>query len=297
MIRSRKENIMTTIKALIKRHPVLTYYILVFAISWGGILIVVGPGGYPGTSEQVERLSLPVLLALFAGPSVSGLVMTGLVHGRAGLRDLRSRLFRRVGIRWYAVALLFAPLLVTVVLLVLLLFSPEFVPGIAATSDKVFLLLFGIGWGLIGGGLLEETGWTGFAVPELRRRYSAFTTGLIVGILWGIWHILVSFWMSGTASGDLSLAIFLPAMVFYMVSLPAYRVLLVWVYDRTGNLLVVMLMHAVFSTSRIILNPPALALVPGLHYDLALAIALWVVVAVTHSRQTLPQPAQGALPG
>jgi membrane protease YdiL (CAAX protease family) len=288
---------MSAIKTFILKHPALAYYILVFAISWGGILIVVGSGGYPGTSEQVERLSLPVLLALFAGPSVSGLVMTGLMHGQAGLRDLRSRLFRRVGARWYAVALLFAPLLVTVVLLVLRLFSAEFIPGIAATSDKVFLLLFGIGWGLIGGGLLEETGWTGFAVPELRRRYSAFTTGLIVGILWGVWHILITFWMSGTPSGDLSLAIFLPAMIFYMVSLPAYRVLLVWVYDRTGSLLVVMLMHAIFSTSRIILNPPALALVSGLIYDLALAIVLWVVVAVAHSRQTLLQPAQGTLPG
>ena len=45
---------MTTIKAFIKRHPVLTYYALTFAISWGGILVVVGPGGIPGTTEQVD---------------------------------------------------------------------------------------------------------------------------------------------------------------------------------------------------------------------------------------------------
>ena len=36
------------IRALIKRHAVLSYYALVFAISWGGILIVVGSGGIPG---------------------------------------------------------------------------------------------------------------------------------------------------------------------------------------------------------------------------------------------------------
>ncbi|MDP2857985.1 MAG: hypothetical protein Q8P50_08415 [Bacillota bacterium] len=98
----------------IKRHPVLTYFALTFSISWGGILIVVGPGGIPGTREEFERLFPVVILALMAGPSVAGIVLTGLVHGWAGLRELLSRLLRwQVGARWYAVALLTAPLLMT----------------------------------------------------------------------------------------------------------------------------------------------------------------------------------------
>jgi len=289
---------MKTIKAFMMKHPVLTYYILVFTISWGGILLVVGSSGYPGSSEQIEKLSLPALLALFAGPSLSGLIMTGLVHGRVGFRDLFSRLLRwRVEARWYVIALLFAPLLVTVILLGLLLFSPMYIPGIAVRSDKVSWLVFSLVWGLIGGGLLEETGWTGFVVPELRRRYSVFTTGLIVGILWGIWHILITFWMSGTPSGDLSFAIFVPAMIFNLVSLPAYRVLLVQFYDRTGSLLLVMLMHALFSSSRMILNPPGLELLFGVILELVLATVLWLVVALTTRHQTRPQPARGALTG
>jgi hypothetical protein len=143
---------MTTIQAFSKRHPVLTFYAVVFLISWGGILILAGPGGIPGTSEQVERLMPFMLLALFAGPSVAGILLTSLVSGRAGLRELLSRLLRwQVGARWYAVALLFAPLLVTAVLLALSLLSPEFLPGIVTTEDRVTLLLFGIAWGLIGG--------------------------------------------------------------------------------------------------------------------------------------------------
>ena len=46
---------MSTIRAFIKR-PLLTYFALAFAVSWGGILIVVGPGGIPGTSRQTEML-------------------------------------------------------------------------------------------------------------------------------------------------------------------------------------------------------------------------------------------------
>jgi len=289
---------MKTIKAFMMKHPVLTYYILVFTISWGGILLVVGSSGYLGSSEQIEKLSLPALLALFAGPSLSGLIMTGLVYGREGFHDLFSRLLRwRVEARWYVIALLFAPLLVTAILLGLLLFSPIYIPGIAVRSDKVSWLVFSLVWGLIGGGLLEETGWTGFVVPELRRRYSVFTTGLIVGILWGIWHILITFWMSGTPSGDLSFAIFVPAMIFNLVSLSAYRVLLVQFYDRTGSLLLVMLMHALFSSSRMILNPPGLELLFGVILELVLATVLWLVVALTTRHQTRPQPARGALTG
>jgi membrane protease YdiL (CAAX protease family) len=140
------------------------------------------------------------------------------------------------------------------------------------------LLLFGLGWGLIGGGLLEELGWTGFAVPRLRRRYSALTAGLIVGLLWGAWHLLVAFWASRGLAGQSSLANFVAGfLAFYVIALPAYRVLMVWVYDRTDSLLVAMLMHAMLSASTIVLQP----MTTGSHltWNLVLAAVLWFVVA------------------
>lgn len=271
---------MTTIKAFINRHAVLTYYAVVFAISWGGLLVLAGPGGVPGTQEQVEALFPFMLLVLFAGPSIAGPLLTMLVDGRAGLRDLRARLLRwQVSVRWYVIALLFAPLLVAAVLFVLSLFSPAYLPGILNTSDKLSLLLFGIAWGLIGGGFLEELGWTGFAVPKLQRQYSAITTALIVGILWGVWHILIAFWSSGSLAGEESVAIFVAGfLAFYLGALPAYRILMVWVYDRTESLLVAMLMHASLSASTLILQPLATG-IPYLTWNLVLSAVLWGIVA------------------
>lgn len=271
---------MTPIKTFLKRHPVLTYYALVFAISWGGILILAGPGGLPGTKEQVGTLFPFMLLALFAGPSLAGILATSLVDGRVGLRALGTRLLRwRVGVRWYAIACLFAPLLVTAVLLALSLLSPAYLPGILNTSNKASLLLFGIAWGLIGGGFLEELGWTGFAVPKLRLGYGAVTTALIVGILWGVWHFLIAFWAGGSLAGEDSLAIYVAGfLAFYLGVLPAFRVLMVWVYDRAGSLLVAMLMHASLSASTLILQPLATG-IPYLIWNLVLAATLWVVVA------------------
>ena len=281
---------MAALVGFARRHPGLTYYALVFLISWGGILSLAGPGGIPGTPERVAALMPFALAALFAGPSLAGLACTGLVHGRAGFRDLLSRGLRwRVGARAYTAALLTAPLLVATVLFGLSRISSEFLPGIATAADKPGLLLFGIAWGLVGGGLLEELGWTGFAVPELRRRHGPFATGLIVGLLWGAWHYLIAFWGSGTATGALSLAGFLPAMVFYVASLPAYRVLMVWLYDRTQSLFLAMLMHASFSASMLILQPPSAGLRAGLTWNAVLAALLWGIVGVVAlARRGLP---------
>jgi len=263
----------------VTRHPVTAFYALVFAISWGGILLVIGgPGAIPGSGEQIKRLTLPVLLALFAGPSIGGIVMTGIASGRAGFRELLSRLLLwRVSLRWYAAAILFAPFLVTTVLVALALLSPAFIPAVVTADNKVTLVLFGMGWGLLGGGLLEELGWTGFAAPKLRRRHAALTTALIVGFLWGTWHILIALWMGGGLAEGQWTPYLLGILVFYLAALPAFRVLLVWIYDRTGSLLLVMLMHASFSASMLILQPP-LAGALFLRWNLAIAAALCVVI-------------------
>ena len=144
---------MTTIKAFIKSHPLLSYFALVFAISWGGFVLAVGPGGIPATPEQFTTMPLLAILAVLAGPSVAGILLTGLVYGREGFRNLLTRITRwRVGARWYAVALLItAPLVFTAVLIPLSLISPVFLPGIFASDAKVCIVLMSIVVGLIVG--------------------------------------------------------------------------------------------------------------------------------------------------
>ena len=266
---------MPATKTFVMRHPVVTYFVLTFLISWSGILVVLGPGAFTGATAPTEGLLPLVYLAMFAGPSVAGILLTGLVDGKAGFHDLRSRLLRwRVDVRWYVVALLTAPLVVTAVLLPLSLGSAGFLPGVFTSDDKVSLLVIGLAAGLMTG-LCEELGWTGFVIPRLRLRYGILTTGLIVGLLWGAWHFPL--FSGGDLSGALPLALFLPVQLFTF--LPAYRVLMVWVYDRTGSLLVAMLMHVSLTASTLILQPLDVAGMRALTYDLVLAAALWLLIA------------------
>jgi uncharacterized protein len=266
---------MKTSKAFIKSHPLLSYFALTFAISWGGMLLVIAVGGAGGVP----------MLAWVAGPPIAGILLTGLVYGRAGFRDLLTRMRRwRVGARWYAVALLTAPLVFTAILLAFSLSSPEFLPRILTTSNTASVLLFGIGWGLIGGGFLEELGWTGFAVPTLlrRMRYGVLSTGLTVGAMWAVLHFL-AFYYLGRPSGAIPLAIFVPLDVFITVmGMTAFRVLMVWVYDRSGGSLLVagILMHASYTAFTFILAPLTISGVAFLTITFAEASALWMVIAV-----------------
>ena len=258
------------------------------------------PHGMPTTSEQSGKLWPIVFIPYFLGPSIASIVLTGFASGKAGLRALFSRLLRwRVGACWYAVALLTAPLLVMAILLPLSLTSPAFLPGIITTDDRLGLILSGLVVGLFFGGLLEELGWTGFAVPTLRQHYGTFGTGIIVGIPWGVWHFLPTFWASGDSAGQLSLSLLLPPCLFYVGVLPVYRVLMVWVHDRTGeSLFVTMLMHASLTANTLFFLAPSVIGVSLMIHYLILTAVMWLIVAVVakskggrFSRQPLPRKA------
>lgn len=268
------------------------YFALTFVISWGAVLLAAGPAGIPATPDEAERHLPVVVFATLAGPSLAGLCLTWFYSGMGGLRALFRRFIKwRVPLSWYVVALLITPMLVAVLLLGLSIGSPEYLPGILVSDDKITLILIGIGYGLAAG-LFEEVGWTGFALPKLRRGYSMLQTGLIIGLLWGVWHFLVALWGSGTSSGSLSLALFLPWVPWNLGVLPAFRVLMGWVYDHTQSLLLSMLMHASLTASLpLILMPAAIGVNLTIFY-LILAAVLWILVAVVMMRDMRPAAAR-----
>jgi membrane protease YdiL (CAAX protease family) len=278
-------------RALIARHAVAAYFVHTFTISWGGVLLAVGgPAGMTGVRAQENPLFPYAVLAMVAGPSVTAFLLTVLLDGRSGLRQFRSRLLKwRVGARWYAVALLAAPLLAAAITMTLSLFSREFRPAIVATDDKAALLLLGLVVGVTAG-FFEELGWTGFAIPRLRQRYGVLATGLIVGVFWSAWHLLVVIWGMGDRAGAIPVALFV--IVDGLAGLPAFRVLMVWVYDRTESLFVAILMHVGVTFSTLALTPQTTGL-RLLAYGLMFAAAVWAVIAaiaVLNGRQLSRQP-------
>jgi membrane protease YdiL (CAAX protease family) len=251
----------------LRRYPVCSFFALAFAISWGGILIVMGATNFNLVELRPLDTGLIFVLMLL-GPSVSGLALTALLEGRAGLRRLVARVAHwRLGLRWYLVALMTMPLLLLVTLWPLSVFLDP------AYSPRFQWHLFAIG--LIAGSF-EEVGWTGFAAPRLLQRQRLFLAGLWLGLVWALWHVLVDFRQNSSAMGALWLLEF---AVLYIGALTAYRVLMTWVYANTQSLLLAVLMHASY-TGWLLTLYPATSLEQGLIWQTGFALALWIVVAV-----------------
>lgn len=291
--------------SLVARRPVLAYAVLTFAISWGGVILAIGGTGALQTAPAEDRRFAIAVLAMIAGPSLSAVLLTALLEGPAGLRRLAARGLKwRVGRRWYAAALATAPVLWMATLVVLSRVSPGFESGVATAKDPAARVTVGLA-AAVAAGVFEEIGWTGFAIPHLRRRRSAVATGLIVGALWGMWHLLTNvLWAVRLSAGDLPLSIFLPVSVAGLLVgyLTAFRVLMVWVYDRTGSLLVAMLMHVSLTACVLILDPVGLTGLSLLAYSAALAAAVWLAAGavagyrrILRARRENPGPATASL--
>jgi membrane protease YdiL (CAAX protease family) len=253
---------------------VLIYFALVFVISWGGGFLILGPEGLPLRAEEFETLGALLYVATLAGPSVAGILLTGIVDGQPGLRQLMALLRRwRVGWSWYALALL--PALVTAATALLMsLASADFRLPMLDSHDKTGVLTRALGPALLVG-VFEEIGWTGFAAPHLRARHSILATGLAVGVVWGAWHFPL-FWEGDSFSATLPRVILIMRLFSW---LPPFRVLLVWVHDRTQSLPLVMLMHAAVSFISIAFSPETLTGARLLTSLLVSAATMWLLLA------------------
>ena len=258
-------------------REVLAYFGLTFGISWGGVLLVAGFPASTAVKAQDNPLFPLAVLATLAGPSVSGLLVTVLSDRPNGLRALWARMLTwRLSASSYTLALLTAPAIASVVTLLLSAASPAFAPGLLAADDKVATLGLGIVMGVTAG-FFEELGWTGCALPRLRRLLSPVTAGLVLGVLWSAWHVPVIVWGIGDRGGDVPLPVFL--LVDGLSGLPAFRVLMTLVYDRTESLLLGMLMHGSL-TATVLIMTPSVTGVALLAYGLSFAAGTWPVIGL-----------------
>jgi membrane protease YdiL (CAAX protease family) len=219
-----------TEKTFLHRHAVVLYFALVFLISWLGSYLAVGTrflqGGVPELSD-VGLMAIPMLGAPFG----VGILMSYLADGRKGLKDLFSGMSKwRVGSRWYLPLTIFPILLVSVVLILSAVVSPEMVSPVVVPFIFIGLVV----------GVLEETGWMGFAFPRMSLQRSMLGAALSLGIIHGVWHFLADFLANYGPMGGFY---WLLANAGFFTHVVALRVLIAWVYANTDSLLLAMMMH------------------------------------------------------
>lgn len=206
------------------------FFGLTFLITWGVWV--------PLVVLRVDSLLMKV--GTF-GPTLAALLLIGIREGKRGYRQIWSQLTRwRVNWYWFAAALLGPGL---VMLAAVKLFTWTGGRGLVYQDPDQWYLIFPIfGYVLFTSVLGEEIGWRGFALPRLLQKYSPLQASLILGLVWGLWHLPL-FWLAGDFHQDIPLVLFLVQVV-------ASSVIYTWMYLRAGrSLLIIHLFHAATNTA------------------------------------------------
>jgi hypothetical protein len=214
---------MSRLLDVVKLHPLITFFVLTYAIGWGCI---------------------PFWTFQAGSPFIAALIVISLTQGWAGLRELGSRMIRwRVRWYWYvaAVGMPLAVLLVTVGLNVALGASA---PSMAQFSSvSTILLVFAVRLINPGDGALgEEPGWRGFALPRLQGSgLSPLVSTLILGVLVTGWHVPLLFMEEGLLRPQI--------VVGFLLGTVAVTFWYTWLFNHTGgSVLMTLVSHAVQGT-------------------------------------------------
>lgn len=180
---------------------------------------------------------LPMSAIMAFVPMIVALALVYRENGANAARLFLGRAFdyRSIkGVGWILAALLMMPLVFVLEYGVLRLSgaAPLGAPFPIATI-LAFVVMFFVG--AVG----EELGWQGYAFPGLRERRSALEAGLILGVIWALWHVIPYAQMG--RSGDWIIWQFLGAI--------AMRVIIVWLFVNTGqSLFIAALFHTMINT-------------------------------------------------
>jgi uncharacterized protein len=212
---------MSRLLGAVRRHPIVTFFVLTYAISWGGLLF-----------ESVSFLP--------SGPLFAALIVIPLTQGVAGLKELGLRLIRwRVRWYWY-VAALGVPLAVHLAYAGINVAAGAGAPSITLTSLTTFLMAFAIRMvNPADGPLGEHPGWNGVVLPGLQGAgYSPLLATAILAPLVAFWHLPL-FFMEG---GGFVVSVVVAGLVITMAVTFWYA----WLFNRTGgSILLVVIAHNV----------------------------------------------------
>jgi len=206
-----------------KKYSLIIFFTLSYVISWTLWIL-----------SDVFDLSTLEILGRF-GPFISAVIVT-YIYGRwSGIKALFRKLcIWKVNFKWYAFAFLSTAVVAMISIGANQLFSG--IKPIYNDPSQWYLIFVVFFYVLFLSVMGEEIGWRGFALPRLQKKYNAITSGVIIGVLWGLWHLPL-FFMDGEFHQTIPFGLFLVQDI-------ALSIIMTWLYNNTkGSLLIAHLFH------------------------------------------------------
>lgn len=146
------------------------------------------------------------------------------------INDIKRHFFiNRNFVKWLIPTIAIPSICIIVSSIIMAYYKIAYVPW---KGDMKFYILSFLA--ILVGSTAEEIGWRGFLLPNLQKKHTPFISSIIVGILWGIWHLNFTGGILG--------------FVLYTVTIIEMSILMTWIYNKSnGNLLLMTIWHLVFN--------------------------------------------------
>ncbi len=252
-----------------KNRNLLLFFLIAFGFTWlFWIPEALAMRGLLGSSIIVDFLLSSHNPAAW-GPFVSAILLTWWNEsGRGVIRLLKRSVDYRFKKVWWIPLILIFPIICGASLLLAIL-AGDTVPELFWLSDPFSIIFYFFMVLLFQGPLQEEFGWRGYALDRLQARFNALNSSIILGVIWGLWHIPY-FWIGEEA-------IYTYTILPFILSTILITILITWLYNNTGgSLLVALILHTMFNYSAQIF--PVLETQQGGFFYLILFIATVIAV-------------------
>lgn len=267
-------------KAYRPAHLVL-FFVLSYALMWACFWYVAAARIPEGSAAGGALL----LLGTFA-PCLAAIGLTGWAEGGEGVGRLLAPVIRwRVAAKFYVFAVVYIAAIKIAAALIHRVVAGSW-PRFGHEGPVVILIAVILSTPFQFG---EEVGWRGYALPRLAGRMGLARASLLLGLIWGFWH-LPQFFVLGADTYRQSFPLFVLQVI-------AFSVAIAWLWDRSGqSLLLTMLMHsAVNNTKDIVPSPvPGGTTTFGLHGSFigwTTVALLWICAAYFLFRMSKTRPA------
>jgi hypothetical protein len=183
---------------IISFKTLIPFLLITFGIAWGILsFFILLPEQATHLFGQITGQHPLFFLAVYA-PAIGAITVIISVSGFKGTKQFLSRiLLWRCSLSWYAFIIIGIPLI---------FIGGSYLKGNLLTDPFPFAsttsMLIALGLAAIKGPI-EEIGWRGLALPLLQRKFAPFWSSIILGTIWGLWH-LPAFLLSGTQQSEWS---------------------------------------------------------------------------------------------
>ncbi len=213
-----------------------TYFVYSYLLFW----ILLGITGYL-ISIEIPLLLQNVIKNVCAWtPTFVILIMFKKLFPHTTFKEyLKLNFMKKIKPSMFLVTLLLQILIITVTVFAFFIVNGKSLNTITFISASAILPAFIMA--LLSGALGEELGWRGYALNMLQKKYIPLTAGLILGVIWGLWHLPLMI-LSGYVGMEL-----VYYMISFMVAVVSFSVIITFFYNKSKNILIAMWMHFWFN--------------------------------------------------